>query len=135
MKPWKLLLVAALPIWSAACASLPGVSIVARPPTDSPAPRLPPPAACLASTAEPTPRDLPSLPPETAAPGPQQNTLAWWRGAALYFESRARRAEITQSFAANVAEDERLARTENAVNQQACATQLRERDAAEAPVG
>lgn len=97
---------------------------------------LPPPVPCLTAAAEPAPRPLPELPalvvpPLESAP----HNLEWWRALALHFESRARRAELTQSFAANVADDEREARIANGQNLEACGAELRARDQGSAPVG
>lgn len=100
------------------------------------APAMPPPSSCLTPTEEPAPQAIPALPAEVAAPdGPPRETVSWWRQAAQHFESRARRAELTQAFAASIAEDERLVRRINAENQQACAEELRAREARSAPVG
>lgn len=128
MKVSTLLSAAALPILSAACASLPGAPI-AHPPVIQEAAHLPPPVSCLTAPQEPTANPSPTL-PELASPPPrpQQPTLAWWRAAATYFESRARRSELAQAFAANVADSERDARIANAITQNACAQELRERD-------
>jgi hypothetical protein len=65
--------------------------------------------------------------------GVQRETVAWWRGIAVHFESRARRAELTQSYAVNVADEERRTRETNAAAQIGCAERLRARD--DAPVG
>ena len=136
MKVSKLLLAASLPIWSAACASLPGMSIVDRPPERTALPALPPPTVCLAPIDEPAAQPLPTLPDLAPAPaGQPRETVAWWRQAAQHFEVRARRAELTQSFASSIAEEERLTRRANADNQRACADELRARDALNAPVG
>ncbi len=54
---------------------------------------------------------------------------------ALYFENRARRSELAQAFAVNVAEQEREARLDIADNLATCGAILRERDASSAPVG
>jgi hypothetical protein len=78
------------------------------------------------------------LPALIAPPvGDAQNTVAWWRLAAQHFESRARRAELAQAFAVNVADAEREARISNAITHSVCATELQERDVApsETPVG
>lgn len=120
---------------SAACASLPGVSIVPRPEPAPETPRLPVPSICLQDPATPSMREPPALPPE--APPPLANAprdAAWYRLAAVHFESRAQRAEITSSFASNVADDERRVREENAAASVSCADQLRAREA-NAPVG
>lgn len=136
MKVLKRLLVVSLPILSAACASLPGVSIVAPPAERINPPQLPPPAPCLAPIETPPLNELPTLPDLIAAPeGAPRESLEWWRQAARHFESRARRAEMVQSFATNIADDERQARVSNAENQQACAAALRTREAQNAPVG
>lgn len=136
MKVSKLLLAAALPILNAACASFPGVSIVDPPSERVAAPSLPPPIACLTPAAEPTisqPPQLPDLlPPPVGAP---QNTAAWQRLAALHFESRARRAELAQAYAANAADAEREVRISNAITHRACMEELQQRDDGEAPVG
>jgi hypothetical protein len=45
-----------------------------------------------------------------------------------HFQSRTTRAEITQSYAVNVADEERRVRIDNAANQNACADQLEARE-------
>lgn len=137
MKALKVLLAAALPILSAACASFPGVSIVDRPSPMEPARSLPPPLSCLTPPLEPAtnnPPQLPELIPPPAGSPRSDNDAAWYRLAARHFESRARRAELTQSFAVNVADAERDARISNQVTQQTCAFELQER-VGDAPVG
>ena len=77
---------------------------------------------------------IPELPALIAPPtGEPRETVTWWRGVALHFESRARRAELTQSYAVNVADVERETRETNAAVQIGCAERLRARD--ETPVG
>ena len=122
-----------LPIWSAACASLPGVSIVAPPPSLT-LEQAPSPALCLQDPLTPQSLPIPELPALIAPPpGEPRETVAWWRGVAQHFESRARRAELTQSYAVNVADAERDTRETNATVQIGCADRLRARD--ETPVG
>lgn len=136
----KLLLrlsVGLLPILSGACASLPGTRIVA-----APAPltveALPPPSICLQTPVvpamQPTPDLPPLIPPPVATSDQSRRSAAWWEAVAAHFESRARRAELTQSFAVNIADAEREAREANAATQIACADRLRAREE-QTPVG
>lgn len=129
-----LLPLAGLPlILNAACASLPGQTIVDPPAAMAPE-SPPPPSLCLTEPEAPQSLPAPSLPALISPPlGAQQETVAWWRGTALHFESRARRAELAQSYAVNVADEEREKRETNAAVQIGCADRLRARDAA--PVG
>lgn len=122
-----------LPILSAACASLPGASLVA-PPAALTLEQTPAPALCLQEPTSPQTLPIPELPALISPPvGEQRNTVEWWRGAALHFESRARRAELTQSYAVNVADAERETRETNAAVQVGCADRLRARE--NTPVG
>jgi hypothetical protein len=73
---------------------------------------------------------VPSLPAEEpAATGrPRPNDVEWLQQMLRHFQSRTIRAEITQSFAVNVADEERRVRIDNATNQNACADQLQARE-------
>ena len=129
MKLFRRLLAGLLLILTEACASLPGVSIVTRPELVQAAPPLPPPEVCLADPETPAELPLPSLPNPIPAPiYPVQETTAWWRGAALFFQNVATRAQMAQAFGANVAENERDARISDAAKMVACATALRARE-------
>lgn len=126
----SLRLLAGLPlILSAACASLPGMASVPPPDQAAPPPALPIPLPCQLAPEEPERIQVPSLPAEVAPPTGARETLEWWRGLALHFQSRALRAETVQATAANVAEEERRTRLQNANNQTDCTAQLRNRAA------
>lgn len=72
---------------------------------------------------------IPELPPLILPPsGEQSDNRDWWRALAFHYESRARRAEITQSFAVNIADAEREARESNAATAIGCTLVLRARD-------
>lgn len=135
----SLRLLAGLPlILSGACASLPGQRI-ATPPAPLTVQALPPPPICLLVPAvpamQPVPELPPLIPPPVATSDQSRNTSAWWEAVAAHFESRARRAELTQSFAVNIADAERDAREANAATQIGCADRLRARDETPPAVG
>jgi len=113
-----------------ACASLPGASIVPRPEARPEQPQLPVPTVCRVRADEPTSLPLPTLPPEEpAVPGRARPTdVDWLQGMLRHFQSRTLRAEVTQSYAVNVADEERRVRLENATNQNGCADQLEARE-------
>lgn len=131
MKRSVLLSAALLPILNAACVSLPGRAIVPPPGPAAQVAALPPPTACLADPAEPAAQTPPTLPPELPQPNdPPQATLAWLTANGAYWARRAQRSEVLAGFAANIAEEERRTRQENAANQSDCKNQLAARDAA-----
>lgn len=73
---------------------------------------------------------MPTLPAEepAAAGRARPNDVDWLQAMLRHFQSRTTRAEITQSYAVNVADEERRVRVDNAANQNACADQLEARE-------
>lgn len=133
MKLSSLVMVGLPLILSAACASLPGASTVEAPQPVTLA-ALPPPPICLIPPVAPDQQTSPTLPDLVAAPeGPIVDNVRYWRAMATHLGSRALRAEITSSFAANVADGERSARVDNALVQTGCTMALEAREPVPVP--